>query len=133
MFSQDNTCPDLLESSSNSFRVRGYHSLRLPFPKHSASQFEDFRAGPRSLAATKGISVDFFSSGYLDVSVPRVRPDNLCIQLPVTDLRQLGFPIRKSSDQSLFVSSPKLIADYYVLHRLLLPRHPPCALNRLTI
>jgi hypothetical protein len=31
------------------------------------------RANPRSLAATKGISVDFFSSGYLDVSVPRVR------------------------------------------------------------
>ena len=31
-------------------------------------------AGPRSLAATKGISFDFFSSGYLDVSVPRVRP-----------------------------------------------------------
>lgn len=30
-------------------------------------------AGPLSLAATKGISVDFFSSGYLDVSVPRVR------------------------------------------------------------
>ena len=31
------------------------------------------RAGPRSLAATKGISIDFFSSGYLDVSVLRVR------------------------------------------------------------
>ena len=29
-------------------------------------------AGPRSLATTEGISVDFFSSGYLDVSVPRV-------------------------------------------------------------
>ena len=28
---------------------------------------------PRSLAATKGISVDFFSSGYLDVSVRQVR------------------------------------------------------------
>ena len=28
---------------------------------------------PRSLAATKGISFDFFSCGYLDVSVPRVR------------------------------------------------------------
>ena len=25
-----------------------------------------------SLAATRAISVDFFSSGYLDVSVPRV-------------------------------------------------------------
>ena len=29
-------------------------------------------AGPLSLAATKGVSVDFLSSGYLDVSVPRV-------------------------------------------------------------
>ena len=27
---------------------------------------------PLSLATTRGISVDFFSSGYLDVSVPRV-------------------------------------------------------------
>ena len=31
-----------------------------------------FRATPFSLAATLGISIDFFSSGYLDVSVPRV-------------------------------------------------------------
>ncbi len=30
-------------------------------------------AYPRSLAATRGISVDVFSSGYLDVSVRRVR------------------------------------------------------------
>jgi hypothetical protein len=29
-------------------------------------------AVPRSLAATQGISVDFYSYGYLDVSVPRV-------------------------------------------------------------
>ena len=31
-----------------------------------------FGANPRSLATTNGISVDFFSSGYLDVSVLRV-------------------------------------------------------------
>jgi hypothetical protein len=30
-------------------------------------------AVPRSLAATRGIAVAFYSSGYLDVSVPRVR------------------------------------------------------------
>jgi hypothetical protein len=29
-----------------------------------------------------------------------------------------GFPIRTSSDQSLFASSPKLFAGYRVLHRL---------------
>ena len=32
---------------------------------------------PRSLTATWRISVDFFSSGYLDVSVPRVRSPRL--------------------------------------------------------
>src|SRR3954468_21765347 len=42
-----------------------------------------------------------------------------------------GFPIRKSSDQSSVDSSPRLIAASYVLHRLLVPRHPPCALNNL--
>ena len=35
---------------------------------------------PRSLATTSGISVDFFSSPYLDVSVQAVTLINLCIQ-----------------------------------------------------
>ena len=39
---------------------------------------------PRSLATTDGISIDFFSSGYLDVSVLRVASLNLCIQFKVT-------------------------------------------------
>ena len=49
------------------------------------------RAGPRSLAATKGISVDFFSSGYLDVSVPRVRLYILWIQMQIPS-KLGGFP-----------------------------------------
>jgi hypothetical protein len=43
----------------------------------------------------------------------------------------LGFPIRKSPDQSSLANSPRLIAGCYVLLRLLVPRHPPCALNNL--
>ena len=43
-----------------------------------------FRATPLSLAATQGISVDFYSYGYLDVSVLRVCLVNLCIQLTMT-------------------------------------------------
>ena len=31
---------------------------------------------------------------------------------------------------TLVCSYPKLIAAYHVLHRLLVPRHPPCALIR---
>ena len=37
-------------------------------------------ASPLSLATTHGVSVDFLSSGYLDVSVPRVALPYLCIQ-----------------------------------------------------
>ena len=39
---------------------------------------------PRSLATTSGISVDFFSSPYLDVSVQAVPPAYLWIQYTVT-------------------------------------------------
>ena len=41
-------------------------------------------ATPRSLAATYGITIVFFSLGYLDVSVPPVRSMYLCIQYTVT-------------------------------------------------
>jgi hypothetical protein len=44
----------------------------------------------------------------------------------------LGFPIRTSPDHSSVVNFPGLIADSYVLHRLLMPRHPPCALSSLS-
>src|SRR3954452_15432805 len=43
-----------------------------------------------------------------------------------------GSPIRTPSDQRSVGSSPRLIAASHVLHRLLVPRHPPCALNNLT-
>src|SRR5947207_3547548 len=46
-------------------------------------------------------------------------------------LRPPGFPIRKSPDHSLVAGSPGLIAGSNVLHRLLVPRHPPCALINL--
>ena len=44
----------------------------------------------------------------------------------------LGFPIRTPPDHSLVANSPGLIAGSNVLHRLLMPRHPPCALHSLS-
>ena len=44
---------------------------------------------------------------------------------------QRGFPIRTSSDHGSLISSPRLIADCYVLLRLQMPRHPPFALKDL--
>ncbi len=63
---------------------------------------------------------------------PAFPPHALCVQARVTGFKVLpGFPIRKSSDHSLVDSSPRHIAASHVLHRLLVPRHPPCALNNL--
>src|SRR3954452_6983256 len=45
----------------------------------------------------------------------------------------VGFPIRTSPDQMPACGFPRLIAACHVLHRFLLPRHPPCALSSLTI
>src|SRR4051794_7540983 len=64
---------------------------------------------------------------------PTFPPHALYIQARVTGLViQPGFPIRKSSNHSSVASSSRLIAGSYVLHRLLVPRHPPCALKNLT-
>src|SRR5215469_8870428 len=48
-----------------------------------------------------------------------------------TPSRVPGFPIRKPPDHSLAAGSPGHIAGSSVLHRLLVPRHPPCALKNL--
>lgn len=48
-------------------------------------------------------------------------------------LPALGLPIRRSADQRLFSTSPRLIAAVHVLHRLVMPRHPPNALSILTV
>ena len=57
---------------------------------------------PISLATTFGISFDFSSSPYLDVSVREVPHVKLCIHL--TSHSRVGFPIRKSPDRSLFAA-----------------------------
>ena len=44
---------------------------------------------------------------------------------------QLGYPIRKSPDQRSVANSPGHNAGSHVLHRLSMPRHPPCALTNL--
>ena len=85
-----------------------------------------------SLAATLEIDVSFSSSGYLDVSVHRVPSVNLWIQLTVTEVSSAGFPHSDICGSIDICSSPQLFAAYHVFLRLLVPRHPPCALISLT-
>ena len=87
---------------------------------------------PRSLAATYGIDVSFSSSGYLDVSVHRVPFHTLWIGVWIPGVYPGGFPHSDTCGSMDICSSPQLFAAYHVFHRLLVPRHPPCALYSLT-
>ena len=85
-----------------------------------------------SLAATLEIDVSFSSSGYLDVSVHRVPFLTLWIGVRMTEVCSARFPHSEISGSMGICPSPKLFAAYHVLHRLLVPRHPPCALSSIT-
>ena len=83
---------------------------------------------PRSLAATCGIDVSFSSSGYLDVSVHRVPLHTLWIGVWMIRVLRTGFPHSDICGSKIICISPQLFAAYHVFLRLLVPRHPPCAL-----
>ena len=85
-----------------------------------------------SLAATYKIEFSFFSSGYLDVSVHRVPGVWLWIHHTSHEVFSCRFPHSEICGSMDICSSPQLFAAYHVFHRLLVPRHPPCALISLT-
>ena len=100
-----------------------------PNPGMHAFRFGLFRF--RSPLLTESLVV-FSSSGYLDVSVHRVPFLKLCIGLRILEVCSSGFPHSDISGSKDICSSPKLFAAYHVFHRLLVPRHPPCALSSIT-
>ena len=148
-----------MDSEPSGIRVRGSHPLRPAFPCRAASLkvcdsargFEApgrhapqpprgsaleliARAGlglsPVSLAATPGVSVDFLSSGYLDVSVPPVAAPGPMYSVPgQVGTTPPGFPHSGIRGSKAVCASPRLIAACHALRRLPMPRHPPCALG----
>ena len=85
-----------------------------------------------SLAATLEIDFSFSSSGYLDVSVQAVPFHTLWIGVWMHEVCSCGFPHSDICGSVDICSSPQLFAAYHVFLRLLVPRHPPCALSCLT-
>ena len=81
-----------------------------------------------SLAATLEIDFSFSSSGYLDVSVHRVPFHTLWIGVWMIRVLRTGFPHSDICGSRIICISPQLFAAYHVFLRLLVPRHPPCAL-----
>ena len=82
----------------------------------------------RSLAATYEIDLSFSSSPYLDVSVQQVSLHTLWIHVWMHEVCSCGFPHSDTCGSPDICSSPQLFAAYHVFLRLLVPRHPPCAL-----
>ena len=146
VFPQGSTCLAVLWilPALRGLRVRGFHPLRPSF--HDGSTVpSDTLCSPKprhvytpvwalslSLAATQEIDVSFSSSGYLDVSVPRVPFIQLCIHCMMTELSSAGFPHSDIRGSQGMCPSPRLFAACHVFLRLQVPRHPPCALSCLT-
>ena len=140
-FGQDSSGPALLRIPSGPLplRVRGFHPLRRAFPSASARlrgpsrrSFYPARAltpavwaPPLSLAATGGITVVLFSCGYLDVSVPRVRPAASSAGCPA--FSRTGCPIRIPPDLRPFAPPrgfSQLVASFFASKSLGIPRAP---------
>ena len=100
-----------------------------PNPGMHAFRFGLFRV--RSPLLTESFFI-FFSSGYLDVSVHRVPLHTLWIGVWIHEVFSCGFPHSDIHGSLNICFSPWLFAAYHVFRRLLVPRHPPCALISLT-
>src|SRR5438094_10420245 len=61
-------------------------------------------------------------------SSPAYPPHPMYSDTDTAALPAVSFLIRKSRDRRMVSFSPGLIAAAHVLHRLSVPRHPPCAL-----
>ena len=109
-----------------SITSKGLSPAVVSFSKLFKLTYKFYWPIPLSLATTNGISIDFFSSGYLDVSVLRVSSSNLCIQFEVPH-KVVGCPIRKFSDQSMH-TTPRNLSQYttsFIAFQCLGIRHTP--------
>ena len=143
-------------------RLRGYHPLRRRFPaildftygfslRTSAAALvkqtpQPHTRNPCRVSHVHGLASSDFARHYSRnhfcflflwvlrwFTSPRCLPGPMYSVLKNAALPALGFPIRRSAGQRLFSASPRLIAAVHVLLRLLVPRHPPCALSLLTV
>ena len=141
-FGQDSSCPALLRIplGRRSLRVRVFHPLWNGFPAVSA---HDCRATarsynpvdavtsvvwalPRSLATTGGIIIYFLFLEVLRCFSSLRSPIDLVY---MTVLQTAGLSHSEIRGSQVICTLPRLNAAYHVLHRLLEPRHPPCALS----
>src|ERR1700676_2945107 len=94
-----------------------------------SNRFRLFRFRSPLLSESRFLS---FPPGTEMVHFPGFARARLWIHRAVRGFCPRGFPHSEISGSKPACGSPRLIAACHVLHRLLLPRHPPCALSSLT-
>ena len=128
-----------------SFRIRDSHTLWLNFPFHSTnscqyrpqsepqkyyySWFGLFRVRSPLLAESRLISFPLPTQMF---QFRRFPTQCYFIHKELTEYCSAGFPHSEIHGSLPAFDFPWLIVDRYVLHRLPMPRHPPCALFSLT-
>ena len=153
-FSRDFPCPAILRnlpSEPAPFRLPGSHRLWPTVPSRStrglvcdspalrpgrpynpgvqARRFGLFRV--RSPLLTESLLFSF-PAGTEMVHFPALSSPAYGFSRGYPGITLGGFPHSEISGSTPVCGSPKLIAAYRVLHRLLAPRHPPYALSSLT-
>ena len=154
-FSRDFPCPAILRnlpSEPAPFRLPGSHRLWPIVPDRStntpvcnspalrpdrpynpdvhARRFGLFRVRSPLLAESLLFS---FPAGTEMVHFPALSSSTYVFSREYPGITPGGFPHSEIFGSTPVCGSPKLIAAYRVLHRLLMPRHPPYALSSLTI
>ena len=153
-FSRDSPCPAILRNLPSEpalFRLPGSHRLWPTVPSRStrglvcdspalrpdrpynpgvqARRFGLFRV--RSPLLTESLLFSF-PAGTEMVHFPALSSTAYGFSRGYPGITLGGFPHSDISGSTPVCGSPKLIAAYRVLHRLLAPRHPPYALSSLT-
>jgi hypothetical protein len=140
------------------FRLRGSHPLWPWFPPRSAKRWHTcgspggLPGGPHNPRAATAPALTRSGFGLLPVRSPLLRESRLIssprgtkmFQFPRFPSHPYGFRMGCESMTSRTLphsgipgstpadGSPRLFAAYHALHRLLAPRHPPCALPSAT-
>ena len=115
---------------SQNLSIRISESITRSEPRHARTP-----VWPLSISLAATLEIDkfsFSSSPYLDVSVQAVPFHTLWIGVWMHEGCSCGFPHSDICGSVDICSSPQLFAAYHVFLRLLVPRHPPCALFCLT-
>ena len=132
--------PPYSNAHQKPFRLRGYHPLWLAFPEPFGYSLWPAGLPPERSAGLLRVRSPLLAESQLMSFPPGTEMFHfpgfawmsLCIQPTMTETCSAGLPHSGIKGSTPVCGYPLLIAACHALHRLQMPRHPPCALSNLT-